>query len=184
MLTHREGIQIVQLKGGVSHSQSNTYAYEVVELFSKAFNTIGQYLPLPLMFDSVQTKELVESDRHIKRILELGRQANIAVFTVGTVKDDALLFRLGYIDERDKKTLKENAVGDICSRFFNAKGQLCNKELDNRTIGITLESLKNKEKRLLVAGNQRKVPAIKAALTGHFANILITDQYTAQALIK
>ncbi|MDQ0203030.1 sugar-binding transcriptional regulator [Pectinatus haikarae] len=179
-----KGVQIVQLKGGVSHSQSNTYAYEVVELFSESFNTVGRYLPLPLMFDSVQMKKLVENDRHIKRILELGRQANIAVFTVGTVKDDALLFRLGYIDEKDKRILKEDAVGDICSRFFNAEGELCNKELDNRTVGINLEELKNKEKRILVAGSQRKISAIKAALAGGFANILVTDQYTAHALIK
>ncbi len=178
-----KGIQIVQLKGGVSHSQSNTYAYEVVGLFSEAFATVGQYLPLPLMFDNVKVKELVESDCHIKRILELGRQANIAVFTVGTVMDDALLFRLGYIGEKDKKMLKQKAVGDICSRFFDADGDLCDESLDKRTVGIKLEELKNKEKRILVAGSQRKIPAIKAALIGKFANVLITDQYTARELI-
>lgn len=93
-------MQIVQLKGGISHSQSNTYAYEVVELFSEAFSTVGRYLPLPVMFDTAQIKELIERDKHIKKILDLGRQANIAVFTVGTVKNDALLFRLGYIDKK------------------------------------------------------------------------------------
>lgn len=38
------------------------------------------------MFDTAQIKELIERDKHIKKILDLGRQANIAVFTVGTVK--------------------------------------------------------------------------------------------------
>lgn len=179
-----KGVQIVQLKGGISHSQSNTYAYEVVELFSEAFSTVGRYLPLPVMFDTVQIKELIEKDKHIKKILDLGRQANIAVFTVGTVKNDALLFRLGYIDKKDRDIIQNRAVGDICSRFFDAQGNICDKELDERTVGIKLEELKAKEKRILVAGSQRKITAIKAALKGEFANILVTDQYTAEELLK
>ena len=136
-----KGVQIVQLKGGISHSQSNTYAYEVVELFSEAFSTVGRYLPLPVMFDTAQIKELIERDKHIKKILDLGRQANIAVFTVGTVKNDALLFRLGYIDKKDRDIIQNRAVGDICSRFIDAQGNICDKELDERTVGIKLEDL-------------------------------------------
>ena len=71
-----KGVQIVQLKGGISHSQSNTYAYEVVELFSEAFSTVGRYLPLPVMFDTAQIKELIERDKHIKKILDKETQTN------------------------------------------------------------------------------------------------------------
>lgn len=179
-----KGVQVVQLKGGISHSQSDTYAYEVVELFSEAFSTVGRYLPLPVMFDTVEIKELIEKDKHIQKLLDLGRQANIAVFTVGTVKNDALLFRLGYINKKDKEILQSRAMGDICSRFIDAKGNICDKELDERTVGINLEELKEKEKRILVAGSKRKIAAIKATLAGEIANILITDQYTAQELLK
>lgn len=179
-----KGVQIVQLKGGISHSQNNTYAYEVVELFSEAFSTVGRYLPLPVMFDTVQIKELIERDKHIRNILDLGRQANIAVFTVGTVKDDALLFRLGYIDQKDREIIQKKAAGDICSRFFDLNGNICDKDLDERTVGIKLEELKEKEKRILVAGSQRKITAIEASLRGGFANILITDQYTAEELLN
>ncbi|WP_304065868.1 sugar-binding transcriptional regulator [Megamonas hypermegale] len=179
-----KGIQIVQLKGGITHSTNNTYAYEVVELFSEAFSTVGRYLPLPVMFDTVEIKNLIEQDTHIKKILDLGRQANVAVFTVGTVKDDALLFRLGYIAPKDKQILQQKAVGDICSRFIDVRGNICNEDLDKRTVGINLAELKQKEKRILVAGSQRKIAAIKATLAGKIANILVTDQYTAQELLK
>ena len=178
-----KGAQIVQLKGGVSHSQSNIYADEIVERFAAAFSTIARYLPLPVIFDSKEIKNMVDQDRHIKRIIELGRQANIAIYTVGTVKDDALLFRLGYIGAEDKAKLQRTAVGDICSRFFDATGMICNQEIDNRTVGIKLDELKNKERSILVAGGARKIEAIKAALAGKFANILITDQYTARELL-
>lgn len=116
-----KGVEVVQLKGGVSHSHVNTYAVETVNLFAEAFHTIARYLPLPVIFDSHAVKKMVEEDRHIQRIIELGKQANIAVFTVGTVKEDALLFRLGYFNGEEQKLLQRIGKGDICSRFLTLR---------------------------------------------------------------
>lgn len=179
-----QGVEVVQLKGGVSHSQSNTYAAETVHLFAKAYHTIARYLPLPVIFDNPELKRMVENDQHIRRIIELGRQANIAVFTVGTVKDDALLFRLGYLGPEEKTVLQQTGVGDICSRFFDAEGRICNEAINSRTVGIELADLRHKESSILVAGGERKIAAIQAALAGGYANILITDQFTAKALLE
>ncbi|MCJ8012411.1 sugar-binding transcriptional regulator [Paenibacillus sp. KQZ6P-2] len=178
-----KGVEVVQLKGGVSHSHVNTYAAETVNLFAEAYQTVARYLPLPVIFDSIDLKRIVEEDRHINRIIDLGKQANIAIFTVGTVKEDALLFRLGYFNEKEQKLLKKNGAGDICSRFFDKDGNICSEEINNRTVGIDLYELRKKEKSILVAGGQRKVEAIHAALAGKYANILVTDQFTAQALL-
>ena len=76
-----EGAQIVQLEGGITLSTSETYANEILEKFAKNYETIAQYLPLPVLFDSKEVKEMVYRDRHIKRVLELGRNANIAIFS-------------------------------------------------------------------------------------------------------
>ncbi|MGN7356997.1 sugar-binding transcriptional regulator [Paenibacillus sp. SAF-054] len=179
-----KGVEVVQLKGGVSHSHVNTYAADTVNLFAEAYQTVARYLPLPVIFDNIALKRIVEEDRHINRIIELGKQANIAVFTVGTVKEDALLFRLGYFNEAEQKLLKKNGAGDICSRFFDKDGNICSEEINNRTVGIDLYELRKKEKSILVAGGQRKVEAIQAALAGKYANILVTDQFTAQALLS
>lgn len=178
-----KGVEVVQLKGGVSHSHVNTYAAETVNLFAEAYQTVARYLPLPVIFDNIALKRIVEEDRHINRIIELGKQANIAVFTVGTVKENALLFRLGYFNEEEQKLLKKNGAGDICSRFFDKEGHICSEEINNRTVGIDLFELRKKEKSILVAGGQRKVEAIQAALAGKYANILVTDQFTAQSLL-
>ena len=41
------GVEVVQLKGGVSHSHVNTYAAEIVNLFAEAYHTMARYLPRP-----------------------------------------------------------------------------------------------------------------------------------------
>ncbi|MBC1936108.1 sugar-binding transcriptional regulator [Listeria grandensis] len=177
------GVEVIQLKGGISHSNVNTYASETISLFAENFQTIPRHLPLPVIFDNATVKEMVEQDRHIHHIIEMGKQANIAVFTVGTVRDEALLFRLGYFNNAQKKLLQTIGVGDICSRFYDKDGQICSAEIDARTIGIELESLKQKERSILIAGGARKVDAIHGALQGEYANVLITDQFTAKELL-
>ncbi|MCT8975644.1 sugar-binding transcriptional regulator [Clostridium sp. CX1] len=179
-----KGVEVVQLNGGISHSEENTYASETTVFFAEAFQAVPRYLPLPVIFDSATVKQLVEEDRHIKNTMEMGVQANVAIFTVGAIHDEALLFRLSYLSEKEKELLKQKSVGDICARFFDEKGQICCEQINSRTIGISLDSLKQKEKSILVAGGKYKVRAIKGALEGKNANILITDQYTAKKLLE
>ncbi|MBU3181411.1 sugar-binding transcriptional regulator [Clostridium psychrophilum] len=183
-LQNVKDVEVVQLKGGISHSEVNTYASETIGLFAKAFQTLPRYLPLPVILDNYILRQMVEKDRNIKDTIEMGINANVAIFTVGTVRDDALLFRLGYLSEAEKQNLKQNSVGDICSRFFNENGEICNDEINNRTIGISIDALKQKEKSILVAGGKLKLKAIQGALKGKNANVLITDQYTAKRLLK
>lgn len=176
-------VKVVQLKGGVSHAETNTYASEILYLFGKAYNTTPHNLPLPAIVDHVVVKQAMEADRHIHKILDLGKKANIAVFTMGSIKKDSLLFQMGYFTESDQKALNEKAVGDICSRFFDKEGEVCNESLNERTLGVKLEDLRDKEYSILVAGGPNKIEGIYGALKGNYANVLITDQFSAKFLL-
>ncbi|WP_455675939.1 sugar-binding transcriptional regulator [Pradoshia sp.] len=176
-------VQVVQLKGGISLSEKNTYVSEILYLFGKAFNASPHYLPLPAIVDNVVVKEAIMADRHIKRVIEMGRKANIALFTCGQIKSDSLLFNLGYFSDEDADMLYSKAVGDISSRFFDKDGHICSQSLDERTLGIELDELKQKDYSILVAGGSRKIDSIHAALKGGYANVLVTDQYTARFIL-
>lgn len=178
------GVEIVQLKGGTSFSDVKTYAWETLTLFANAFQTLPMYLPLPLVFENSATKDMVMQDNHIKHIMERGKEAPAAIFTVGSVHDDALLFRLGYFNDDEKNLLKQKAVGDICSRFIDQNGQICDENINCRTVSIELEELRKKDRSILVAGGERKIAAIHAALTAGYANVLITDQHSAKQLLS
>lgn len=179
-----KGVEVVQLKGGVSFSEVKTYAWETLTLFANAFQTLPIYLPLPLIFDNPFTKKMVMQDPHIQHIMNRGREVQVAVFTVGSVNDDALLFRLGYFNEEEKNLLKEKAVGDVCSRFIDQNGRICDENINSRTVSIELEELCKKDQSILVAGGERKMAAIHAALTAGYANVFITDQHTAKNVLS
>jgi deoxyribonucleoside regulator len=174
---------IVQLNGGVSHSETKTYASEIIHLFGEAFNTQTFLLPLPAIVDHIVVKQAIEADRHINKILEKGRNANIAVFSVGIPAVDSVLLQAEYFTRDDRQLIQSKAVGEICSRFFDRNGSICIESLNNRTIGIELSDLAKKQKSILVAGGPKKLDAIYGALKGKYANILITDDQTAELLL-
>lgn len=179
-----KGVQVVQLGGSISNSEWNNYAREILDAFAQNYDTIAHYLPLPVLFDTKETKDMVDKDRYVKRVLELGRNANIALYSVGTVRPNAMFFRMGYTNIEEQGKIQKLSVGDICSHFFDVEGRVCHRDLDDRTVGITLNDLKDKEYSIMVSGGEAKINAIKAALKGHYANVLITDQFTAKALLQ
>ncbi|NHC41205.1 sugar-binding transcriptional regulator [Bacillus sp. MM2020_1] len=177
-------VTIVQLNGGVSYSESNTYASEIINGLANAFHTIPHFLQVPAVVDHIVVKQAIIADRHVKKILELGKQANIAIFTVGDPGEQSTLMHAGYFLESDIEILRANkTVGDICSRFIDINGHISHETLNDRTIGIELSHLDEKEYGILIAGGNTKVEGIYGALRGRHANVLITDQYTARALL-
>lgn len=181
---HVNDTKIVQLNGGVSHSDTKTYATEIIHLIGEALNTQTFLLPLPAIVDHIVVKNAIEADRHIRKVLDMGKQANIAIFSVGIPVIDSVLLQAEYLSEKDQQLIQSKAAGEICSRFFDANGNICIEGLNNRTIGIELKELAQKEKSILVAGGAQKLDAIHGALIGKYANVLVTDQYTAKMLIE
>lgn len=178
------GAEVIQLKGGLSFTSWEANDMETMNLFCRAFNAYGRYLHLPLAFDSEEVKRLVESERHLRRILEMGREADLAVFTVGSVEPDSLLLSAGYLTPEETTEVREKAVGDICSRFFDIHGEPCVPSLDRRTVGISLSDLRGKPCRVLVAGGPRKVNGLDAALRAGYATHLATDEVSARVLLE
>lgn len=177
-------VTVVQLNGGVSYSESNTYASEIINGLANAFHTTPHFLPVPAVVDHIVVKQAIIADRHVNKILELGKQANIAIFTVGEPGENSTLMHAGYFLDNDVEILRSNnTVGDICSRFIDIDGRISHEALNDRTIGIELSHLAEKEFGILIAGGNSKIDGIFGALKGKHANVLITDQYTAKALL-
>ncbi|KRM30411.1 transcriptional regulator, DeoR family [Agrilactobacillus composti DSM 18527 = JCM 14202] len=181
--SQKDNVKIVQLKGSVANSQENNYSIDITSSFNKAFHTQSQILPLPVIFDNAKTKELVTKDHFIQSVIQEGYSANIALFTVGTTRPSAMLFRLGYLDQQHIDDLRKKSVGDVLSRFITSTGEIADPELDKRTVGLPLDKLHEKPYSILTAGGESKLHSIHAALLGGYANVLITDQNVAQKLL-
>jgi deoxyribonucleoside regulator len=181
---NKKNNMVVQLNGGISTTTLSTGALGILEMFSKSIPAKSYFLPVPAIVDNANIAEVLLQDSSINEIINLGKKANIAVFSIGKASFDSILYKSGYFSkDYYKELLEKGVVGDICSRFFNIKGGLCDLELNQRTIGLQLEDLEKKEHSIAIACGKDKVDAILGALNGKYINTLFTDEQTAQAIL-
>ncbi|MCP1386934.1 sugar-binding transcriptional regulator [Corynebacterium sp. TA-R-1] len=176
--------EVVQLKGGSSRSGVTTHNFDAIHQFCNAFNAPARMLPLPVIFDKVETKQIVEQDSYIAEVLQHGRETDLVVFTVGSAKKESLVMNLGYLSDDMVEELLGVAVGDACSRFFTHDGEIAAPRVNDLTVGISLDELRTRPRRLLVAGGLYKAEAIETALWMGLATDLVVDQPTAELVLE
>jgi len=125
-------------------------------------------------------------DPNVSNTVELFEKVTLALVGIGALEPSTLVASSGNVfsEEELKSVQKRGAVGDICLRFYDAKGQAVRGALDDRVIGMTLDGLRRVQRSVAVCGGKRKFQAILGAVRGKWINTLVTDQYTAERLAK
>ena len=183
--TDIKNISIVQGCGAISQISKNIFASEIPKKLADAYGGIPYILPLPAIVDKKETRDVLMEERNIAQIMELSRKAGITIFTMGYFDTECALARAGYLNESEVIQLqKMGAVGDVFSHLINVDGQICNKELDDRTLSIGLDELKKKEYRIGIASGIKREKSIYGALVSGVCNVLVTDETTAVRLME
>ncbi|MBT7790093.1 MAG: sugar-binding transcriptional regulator [Calditrichaeota bacterium] len=186
-LQHRtiRNMTVVQMNGGISRAEYDTHASEIALKIGRNYQAIPFLLPLPAIVDQVRVRKAIMSDKNISKTLNLAKEAQIAMYTIGAFSFNSVLVKADYFDKEEvEELLNDRAVGDVCSRIIDENGNICNSKLNARTIGIGLNELKKKKYAIAVAGGRDKFNAIRAGLRGKYFNVLITDEWVASKLLE
>jgi deoxyribonucleoside regulator len=176
---------VVQLNGSENRNFYSTSSERIVEQIARAFDGSTDNMTAPMLVDHAGIKESLLSDSRIAASLELASRSQVALFGVGMVSVKSALYKAGYLDDATLDKLKTaGAVGEILGRFYNAEGEICLNELNERTIAVDLENLKTKRISAAVAAGHDKVEAILGMIRGGYCNVLITCKDTAQMLLS
>jgi len=185
---HRElgGVQVIQGLGGVVDPSRDTHSSELVRRLAQFIG--GRALPLaaPGVAGSRAARNAFLRDPHVARVLDAGREADLAFVGIGAPRQDSILVREGTIVTwGDLEGLKSRgAVGDFNLRYFDAAGKALTSELDDRVVGLALEDFRRIPHVVGLAGGAAKLDAIRGALAGKLVNVLVTDHLTAQRLLE
>jgi DNA-binding transcriptional regulator LsrR (DeoR family) len=143
----------------------------------------------PVFTDTPEERDMLLSLRQISEVLELARQAQIAIVGVGSV----IPLSSSYFDlmstsidiEAWKAAMdgKHQGLGEIFAYIYDSDGALCMPQFNQRVVGLTLEDLKAIPLSIGVAANEEKIWPIYGALRGDYLKTIITDEVTAQGVI-
>jgi DNA-binding transcriptional regulator LsrR (DeoR family) len=178
-------LKIVQSLGGLSRPDAHINGVELTRRMAEAFGTIPLLLPAPGVVKHKSVRDSLLTDPQISQILAAASKANIAIVGVGSPTTDSVV-RTGQIfsNEDIQRQLTKGAVGDIGLRFFNACGEKVEDEINNRIIGLELDQIRRIPRVIAVAGGPEKAGVIRAALRGKLINVLVTDDRTAELLLR
>lgn len=178
-------IRVVQLNGGVAKCTNPTGASQIVDALTHAGDGTGYLFPVPAVVDSREISDVLKKDSQVQKVLNLAREAQVTIFSVGALSKESILYEVGYLKEKDYQQLEEvGAVGDIASRFFGPEGAIASENLNERVVGLELHELKSKEYNIAIAVGIQKADAILGALAGGYMNVLYTDEKTGRELLK
>jgi DNA-binding transcriptional regulator LsrR (DeoR family) len=175
--------KVVSLTGNIAPDGSAAY-YNVVFTMSDSVNVRSFPMPLPVIASSSGEREMLHGQAMIRPTLDLAARADVTFVGIGDITDDAPLFADGFITRAELEALQAaGAVGEIVGWAFDAKGRLI--------AGITNERVASapippRQTSLVIAAakGERKFPGIAGAIRGRLVNGLITDEATAEHLLK
>ena len=163
------------------------YAHALMDRFGRAFGARVQENPLPLFLDSARAVAMLRMDRLVSRVTQTIENADVFVFSVGTVTEgmpSAPHLYGNYLGDADYASLHaDGAVGDIATTFFDGDGCSDSIRLNARSTGPDLEALRSVSRRICVVSGVHKIEALRAALAGAYVTDLIIDEHTAHALL-
>jgi DNA-binding transcriptional regulator LsrR (DeoR family) len=144
-------------------------------------------LHAPAYMDTDIEREIVYRSRQVKDVLDLARQARIAVVGIGTLVVPGLSSYLHFhnmsTEELNEIHQVYHGIGELLSQAINAEGIECAPKYSKRVIGLSLDELRNIPLSIGVAAGPHKSLPIAAALKGHFLKTIILDQETAAEVV-
>ena len=178
------GVKIVALIGGFHNASQGTNTYEVARQLGQYFDAPATAMHAPVYVQDEAIARGLAGDPGIEEVLQLARKASIVIFSIGGTHGRSTMSQLGYISTEQREYLREQgAVADISCRWIDSNGCPVALPPSMNPISITLDELKARPLRLVVAGGKDKHEAILAALRGGYVTHLVTDERTAATLL-
>ncbi len=177
--------QVVQILGGIGNPSAEVHANRLTTRLANLIGSSPKFLSAPGVVGSAEARRVLLADPYIRETADTFDRIQVALVGIGAVTPSKLLASSGNVFSAQEIDLlaQQDAVGDICLRFFDSQGAPVVTELDDRVIGITLEQLRKVNRCVGIAGGGRKYAAIRGALEGEWINVLFTDHFTAAKLV-
>ena len=181
----KRDLQVVQLCGSLARRMSCLKSFNIVENFAKNYMCPSYILPAPAIVGRQEVAAALLTDPQIRDVMDIARQARIALCTIGVLTEKSILIESGALSlENFEELTGMGAVSDILFHFMDMDGKIVNADLDMRTMGLSLEELKQKEYRVAFAVGEHKAKAMISALRSGVINTLYTDELTAKKVFE
>jgi deoxyribonucleoside regulator len=179
-----DNLLFLPLLGGVGQVDPSFQVHIITQNFSKVFNASIQQYHMPGLVSDKELREKLLQTENAKEILFNWEKLTKAIIGLGEAPIEKDVLSSTCFSEAEKEDLYKNgAIGDICMRWFDINGVPVN-YLDQEIMSIDLDILRKIPQVIAIAGGIKKSDAIIGASNGKYINTLITDELTAENVLR
>ncbi|MDX3925878.1 MAG: sugar-binding transcriptional regulator [Shinella sp.] len=173
----------VSLMGNLTRDGRASH-YDVVTWLSERINAQCYPLPMPVVTNSIEEREVLQGQPGYRNLQALVEEASILMMGIGYWGPEASLYMDGFITAAETgQAMDCGAVGELLGSAIDAKGRRANANYHARLTSFSL-SPSSERPTIIVGSGSNRAPAIIAAMTGRLANGLITDENTARLILE
>jgi DNA-binding transcriptional regulator LsrR (DeoR family) len=177
-------VTVVQAMGSIGGSIAEYDGVATTARLASVLEASAHYLHAPALVADAAVRTGLLRDPHIRRSLEVARQADTIVASVGTIGREHGQYRTGYLDDAALEYIRgHGVVGEVCSIYFALDGSHVPLAMNERSISIGMEDMLNIPSRVGVSSGPEKPLANIGAARSKLLNVLITDEDTAMQMI-
>jgi len=173
------GVVVAPMLGGQDEPEPWYQTNEICRCFAERVGGRPSFLYAPAL-PGPELYPVLCDEPSIRRVLDLWRTARCAVVGVGAPPLTRQSIP-GFVPT-DALSLRE-AVGDVCSRFYDRDAVEVPFPGSDRLMATSLETLRDIPVVIAVATGAEKLTAIITGARGRYFNRLVTDTDTAEALL-
>jgi DNA-binding transcriptional regulator LsrR (DeoR family) len=180
----RKNLTVTQLVGGLNAQEAHINSDDIVRQSAEVLNAKPYFMYAPIIVENRQLRDSMLAESFFSQVYNTMKKCTVAVVGIGDMSTQSSFVQRTFMSEEEYSVLRsKNAVGEICTHYFNGKGKIVESGINDRVFAIDYASYKKIPLRIGVAGGREKISAIKGAVKGKLINVLITDYDTAKALL-
>ncbi|KMW56145.1 hypothetical protein AIOL_001097 [Candidatus Rhodobacter oscarellae] len=177
------GVEVVSILGGTARGST----FNSFGIASGLANVLGAHysvLTAPIYLTEGIDREVFLSQYALKDHFEKFNSLDAVLLTCSNVSEKSFLIQHGLPKGLTTKSLIEaGAIGDVLGHFLDRDGNSVSAEVEERTMGMTLERVLDVPEKIMAAAGPHKTEIIKAACRRGLVDTLVTDDVTARLLI-
>lgn len=176
-------ISVVSLLGGLTRGAAMN-PHETASHLADLIDAQCYYVAAPALTDNQSTRDILIAQPMLREVVDRGARVDLAFLSVGELTHSNTMSRVGLITRTDvEELLQAGAAGDICAHWINDEGGLVDHPLNSRVVALPPDRLREIPCVMIASGGKAKTPVLRGVLKGGMADVVITDEQTAKAVL-
>ncbi len=160
----KTNVRVVQLNGSITPLVHKKNSTELLYALAKMFGAKAYQICSPVYVEQKKIARLIKNESEIKKLLDMAARSDIAILAPEMIQKDDLLIESGFKLSELEEVKENGAIGVLCGHILNKRGKVVNASLDQRIIGLNINTIKKIPNKIFIAYNKDDFDIVNAIM--------------------